>query len=69
MGHVVDAHVYPGPVTSIFPDKTKVRGNRVNIVIMTSGFQIYARDSERAAVVGEMWGVSRHIIGHNWSDI
>ena len=30
-------------------------------------FQIYARDSKRAAVVGEMWGVSRHIRGHNWS--
>ena len=30
-------------------------------------FQIYARDSARAAVVGEMWGVSRHLMGHNWS--
>ena len=31
VGHVVDAHVYPGPVTSIFPDKTNVRGKIVYI--------------------------------------
>ena len=27
MGHVVDVHVYPGPVLNVFPENTKVGHN------------------------------------------
>ena len=50
LGHLVDVHVYPGPVTNIIPEET----------------QIYAIDPSRAAVVGEMWGVTRVLKGHGW---
>ena len=26
VGHVVDVHVYPGPVVNVFPEQTKVGG-------------------------------------------
>ena len=50
VGHVVDVHVYPGPVINIFPEET----------------QVHAIDPRRAAVVGEMWGVSMVVKGHLW---
>ena len=50
VGHLVDVHVYPGPSLNVIPDVSR----------------IYAVDSSRLAVVGEMWGKSRPILGHNW---
>ena len=50
VGHTVDVHVYPGPSLNVIPDTTR----------------IYAVDPSRLAVVGEMWGKSRAMQGHNW---
>ena len=50
VGHLVDVHVYPGPSLNVIPQLTR----------------IYAVDPSRLAVVGEMWGKSRAILGHNW---
>ena len=50
VGHLVDVHVYPGPSLNVIPEVSR----------------IYAVDASRLAVVGEMWGKSRPILGHNW---
>ena len=50
VGHVIDVHVYPGPSLNLVPEERRIR----------------ARDPSRLAVVGEMWGKSRPILGHNW---
>ena len=50
VGHVVDVHVYPGPTLNALGGEKR----------------IIAQDPTRLAVVGEMWGKSRAILGHNW---
>ena len=70
IGHVVDVHTYPGPVLNLFPEESKARHtfftSAVLFCLFIFLFQIYAVDQKRAAVVGEMWGLSRAILGHIW---
>ena len=46
VGHIADAHVYPGP--------------------SNNGAKYAPADSNRAAVVGELWGQSKIPWGHCW---